>query len=83
MNNEKHVTPDEVSTSANLLPKYLVGKSKNEYISGFYLNLPAGLFWLNIFDTNGYLHRSLQTRHNLLSDMSDLGRIYPTLIRRF
>jgi hypothetical protein len=28
MNNRKDVTPEEVSTSANLLPKYLEGKIK-------------------------------------------------------
>jgi hypothetical protein len=28
MNHGKHVTPEEVSTSANLLPKYLEGKVK-------------------------------------------------------
>jgi hypothetical protein len=28
MNHGKHVTPKEVSTSANLLPKYLEGKIK-------------------------------------------------------
>jgi hypothetical protein len=28
MNHGKHVTPEQVSTSANLLPKYLEGKIK-------------------------------------------------------
>jgi hypothetical protein len=28
MNHEKHVIPEKVSTSANLLPKYLEGKIK-------------------------------------------------------
>jgi hypothetical protein len=35
MNHGKHVTTEEVSTSANLLPKYLEEKIKSKYISGF------------------------------------------------
>jgi hypothetical protein len=41
MNHGKHVTPEEVFTSVNLLPKIFRRKHKIEYNSGFYLNLSA------------------------------------------
>jgi hypothetical protein len=63
--------------------KIFGSKNKSECIGGFSLNLPAVSVWLNMYDTNRYLHRSLQTRCNLWPDMSDLGRIYPTLVGRF
>jgi hypothetical protein len=59
MNHGKHVTPENVSTSVNLLPKYLEGKIKLSTYVIFYLNLSVVLVWSNMSDTIGYLHRSL------------------------
>jgi hypothetical protein len=56
--------------------KIFGSKNKSECIGGFSLNLPTVSVWLNMYDTNGYLHWSLQTRCNLWPDMSDLGRIF-------
>jgi hypothetical protein len=35
MNHEKHVIPEEVFTSVNLLPKIFVRRNKIEYNNGF------------------------------------------------
>jgi hypothetical protein len=58
-------------------------KNKSEYISGLCLNLLVVSIWSNMFNTIGYLHHSLQTQCTLCLDMSDLGRICPTLVERF
>jgi hypothetical protein len=59
MNHAKHVTPAKVSTSANLLPKYLEGKIKVSTSEGFYRNLSIVSIWSNMSDTIGYLHQPL------------------------
>jgi hypothetical protein len=41
MNHGKHVTPEEVSSSANLLTKYFQGKIKASTLVVFSLNLIA------------------------------------------
>jgi hypothetical protein len=61
MNHGKHVIPEKVSMSANILPKYLEGKIKSSTSMVFYINLPVVSVWSNMSDTIGYLHWSLQT----------------------
>jgi hypothetical protein len=60
-------------------------KNKIKYNSGFCLNFLVVLVWSNMYDTIGYLHRTLQTcaiskPHDALSSpmMFDRGRTCPT-----
>jgi hypothetical protein len=60
MNHGKHVIPDKVSTSTNLLPKIFGRKNKIEYNSGFCLKLSVGSVCSNMSDTIGYLYQTLR-----------------------
>jgi hypothetical protein len=61
----------------------IFGRKNNKCIGGFCLNLSVVLIWSNMSNTIIYLHRTPQTRHSLWPNMSDIGRICLTLIRRF
>jgi hypothetical protein len=65
MNHGKIVISEEVFRSVNLLPKIFERKNKSEFNSVFCLNLPVLSVCSNLFDTNGYLHRTPKTQHNL------------------
>jgi hypothetical protein len=56
MNHEKHVIPEKVSASVNILPKIFGRKNKIKYNNSFCLNLLVVLVWSNMSDTFGYLH---------------------------
>jgi hypothetical protein len=65
MNHGKYVTTEEVSTSTNLLPKYLEEKIKASISVAFCLNLSSFLVWSNMSDHRIFTSVSTDTIQSL------------------